>query len=187
MKNKYLFNTVWVVVFIIHIVLFFWSIFIIGDLLHSIFPTMFEGALLVFTLFSIFSLVLTPETSWIAPLIWWKKKIDGNTVPKDIFNCLYREQDIIAFKRLLYFKESIENAKTLLELEEIDKRICQHNIFWQPKLLGGIYGLPVKPIKYWESHKDVPLGKNNFGIAEDSNIYDLIINQYKEYLCNKRI
>jgi hypothetical protein len=48
--------------------------------------------------------------------------------------------------------------------------------------LGGIYGLNTAAIAYWEMYRDEPFGSNGFGISEDANLYQIIVEQYKRHL-----
>lgn len=48
--------------------------------------------------------------------------------------------------------------------------------------LGGIYGLDTAAIAYWEMYRDEPFGSNGFGISEDANLYQIIVEQYKRHL-----
>lgn len=48
--------------------------------------------------------------------------------------------------------------------------------------LGGIWGLTVKPIPFWEERKEDKYGYNGFGIPEDANLYSMIVSQYYKHL-----
>lgn len=48
--------------------------------------------------------------------------------------------------------------------------------------LGGIYGLNTNAIPFWEQYVDEPYGVNGFGIDENTSLYGMILNQYKEHL-----
>lgn len=45
--------------------------------------------------------------------------------------------------------------------------------------LGGIWGLNTYPIPYWEIHKNEKYGCNGFGLDPNTDLYTLILNQYK--------
>ena len=48
--------------------------------------------------------------------------------------------------------------------------------------LGGIWGLCTYNLPFWEKHKDDKYGCNGFGIDENTSLYELILNQYKNIL-----
>ena len=48
--------------------------------------------------------------------------------------------------------------------------------------LGGIWGLCTYNLPFWEKHKDDKYGYNGFGIDENTSLYELILNQYKNIL-----
>lgn len=52
-----------------------------------------------------------------------------------------------------------------------------HQVF-----LGGIWGLNTNAIPYWEQYVDEPYGVNGFGINENTSLYGMILNQYKNHL-----
>ena len=45
--------------------------------------------------------------------------------------------------------------------------------------LGGIWGLYTRPIPFWEEHKGDKYGCNGFGLDPNTDLYTLILNQYK--------
>lgn len=45
--------------------------------------------------------------------------------------------------------------------------------------LGGIWGLVTMPIPFWEERKDDKYGCNGFGLDPNTDLYTLILNQYK--------
>lgn len=176
------FNISWIAMSFLHILLVFGDMYILNKMCNKEDITILEGIFFVLALFAIFSYSITPELSLMTPFIKWKKKIDGDSVPNDLFNKIFREEDIIEYEKKIKFVYEIENAQTLEQLEEIDKKICEGNKLWNPRFLGGIYGLPVKPTKIWIKYKDITIGKNNFDLPEDTLIINLIINQYKKLL-----
>ena len=48
--------------------------------------------------------------------------------------------------------------------------------------LGGIWGLCTYNLPFWEKHKDDKYGCNGFGLDENTSLYELILNQYKNIL-----
>lgn len=48
--------------------------------------------------------------------------------------------------------------------------------------LGGIYGLNINPIPFWEAHKNDKYGCNGFGIDKNDSLYEIVLNQYKNLL-----
>ena len=48
--------------------------------------------------------------------------------------------------------------------------------------LGGIWGLCTYNLPFWEKHKDDKYGCNGFSIDENTSLYELILNQYKNIL-----
>ena len=48
--------------------------------------------------------------------------------------------------------------------------------------LGDIWGLCTYNLPFWEKHKDDKYGCNGFGIDENTSLYELILNQYKNIL-----
>ena len=48
--------------------------------------------------------------------------------------------------------------------------------------LGDICGLCTYNLPFWEKHKDDKYGCNGFGIDENTSLYELILNQYKNIL-----
>ena len=48
--------------------------------------------------------------------------------------------------------------------------------------LGGIWGLCTYNLPFWEKHKDDKYGCNGFGIDDNTSLYKLILNQYKNIL-----
>ena len=45
--------------------------------------------------------------------------------------------------------------------------------------LGGIWGLNTYSIPFWEEYKDHKYGCNGFGLDPNTDLYTLILNQYK--------
>lgn len=45
--------------------------------------------------------------------------------------------------------------------------------------LGGIWGLNTHPISFWEERKGRKYGCNGFGLDPNTDLYTLILNQYK--------
>lgn len=45
--------------------------------------------------------------------------------------------------------------------------------------LGGIWGLNTRPISFWEEYKGHKYGCNGFGLDPNTDLYTLILNQYK--------
>ena len=48
--------------------------------------------------------------------------------------------------------------------------------------LGGIWGLYTYPIPFWEEHKGDKYSCNGFGLDPNTDLYTLILNQYKELI-----
>ena len=48
--------------------------------------------------------------------------------------------------------------------------------------LGGIWGLCTYNLPFWEKHKDDKYGCNGFSLDENTSLYELILNQYKNIL-----
>ena len=48
--------------------------------------------------------------------------------------------------------------------------------------LGGIWGLNTYPIPFWEEYKGDKYGCNGFGLDPNTDLYTLILNQYKELI-----
>ena len=48
--------------------------------------------------------------------------------------------------------------------------------------LGDIWGLCTYNLPFWEKHKDDKYGYNGFDIDENTSLYELILNQYKNIL-----
>jgi len=112
-----------------------------------------------------------------------------------------RAYSIIGWNKQL--NEDLTRAKTLQDLIDIHKHgweigynnsniaPCPWGMFRCnsiPELtldtlyLGDIYGLWTNTGKYWEEHKDETMAGNGFGIDENKLIYDLIMQQYRQYL-----
>lgn len=48
--------------------------------------------------------------------------------------------------------------------------------------LGGIWGLNTRPIPFWEEYKGHKYGCNGFGLDPNTDLYTLILNQYKNLI-----
>ena len=48
--------------------------------------------------------------------------------------------------------------------------------------LGGIWGLNTRPIPFWEEYKDDKYGVNGFGLDPNTDLYTLVLNQYKSLI-----
>lgn len=68
---------------------------------------------------------------------------------------------------------------------------CPYGVFRTPDILsmtpdqiylGGIWGLVTKPVSFWEERKEDNYGCNGFGIDENLNLYEMIVDQYKKLL-----
>lgn len=50
--------------------------------------------------------------------------------------------------------------------------------------LGGVYGLTTHNIPFWEEHKGDKYGANGFGIDPEKDLYEMVLNQYKQLLAS---
>ena len=48
--------------------------------------------------------------------------------------------------------------------------------------LGGIWGLNTRPIPFWEEYKGDKYGVNGFGLDPNTDLYTLVLNQYKSLI-----
>ena len=99
--------------------------------------------------------------------------------------------------------QELNSAKTLDELLTIHKRawlkgfqngnldVCEYGMFRAEYIekmtidqvyLGNIDGLFTHNIRYWNQHSNDAMGVNGYGIKEDTKIYSLIMNQYRNLL-----
>lgn len=105
--------------------------------------------------------------------------------------------------RAKYYVHLIKETKDLLSLLELHKSIynndfcesgpnpygmfrCESILAMTPEdvYLGGIWGLTTNNISFWESKKTELYGSNEFGIKENTLLYDLVLEQYKRCLIN---
>ena len=92
------FYTCFSIVVIILGSLFIMSLLILGDAIKGINPLSILDLILVFVInFLVFTAIWTPEISVVTPFIKWKKRIDGDKVPNDMFNRIFREEDLINY------------------------------------------------------------------------------------------
>lgn len=101
------------------------------------------------------------------------------------------------------FLDEIEGPNTLITLMNIHKEAwetgfqnenigpCSYGVFRTSDIpsmtpdqiyLGGIWGLSTHPIPFWEEHKEDKYGCNEFGMDENLNLYEIIVDQYKSLL-----
>ena len=101
------------------------------------------------------------------------------------------------------FLDKIEGPNTLITLMNIHKDAwgtgfqnenigpCPYGVFRTldiPSMtpdqiyLGGIWGLVTKPVSFWEERKEDKYGCNGFGIDENLNLYEMIVDQYRKLL-----
>lgn len=74
------------------------SLLILGDAIKEIHPLSILDLILIFIInFLVFTAIWTPEISIVTPFIKWKKRIDGDKVPNDIFNKIFRKEDLINY------------------------------------------------------------------------------------------
>lgn len=133
---------------------------------------------------------------------WWNIFFFPTTVEEE--EVKYRK-----FKKLLglypEISERLVNCKNLMDLLAIHKEMwkkgfrnnnigpCEYGMFRCTDIetmtpdqvfLGDIYGLWTHDITFWEKDKEETYGVNGYGIAKDTKIYDLIVDQYRSHLRN---
>lgn len=129
----------------------------------------------------------------------------------NFWNCLFHKNEVIAnqnqyelykklFKTANDYIIAIKNTKDLITLLNLHKDIygsgftknlgpgamfrCSDIATMTPHqvFLGGIWGLNTNAIPFWEQYVDEPYGVNGFGIDENTSLYGMILNQYKNHL-----
>lgn len=130
----------------------------------------------------------------------------------NLFNRIFHKKELAEKQALIYKKQLEHGVQIIAAIHKCDsltELVELHKLAWangyrnknlapqqygmirsnsieelMPKdvFLGGIWGLNTRPIPFWEKHKGDKYGINGFGIDPSSDLYTMILNQYKSLI-----